>query len=196
MMAKLRLDDIADVRAYERERAGLLRHMIDLRAARRVALGPVVTIAFENAETVRFQIQEMARVERMSTDAQIQAELDAYNPLIPEPGELSATLFIECTTREELERWLPALVGIERSVLLRIGDAPPVRAEPIEGHVQTLTRSDVTASVHYLRWRLGPDAAERMRAGRVFVQIDHERYDESAEIGDRTKAELLADLEA
>lgn len=194
-MAKLRLEDIADMRAYERERAGLLRHMIDLRAARRVAVGPVVTIAFENTETVRFQVQEMARVERMSTDAQIQAELDAYNPLIPEREELSATLFVECTTREELERWLPALVGIERSVLLRIGDEPPVRAEPIEGHVQTLTRSEVTASVHYLRWRLGPEAAGKMRAGTVSVAIDHERYHERAEITGPTKAELLADLE-
>jgi len=69
-------------------------HVIDLKSRRRVSLGTVVTVMFENRDTMRYQIQEMARVERTFTDEGIQEELDVYNPLIPEPGQLCATLFI------------------------------------------------------------------------------------------------------
>src|SRR6186997_651114 len=121
-MTKLTLDDIADLREYEREREHFRTRVIDLKKRRRVSVGPFVTLVFENRDTIRFQIQEMARAERMLTDDAIQTELDIYNPLIPEPGRLCASLFVELTTKAELEEWLPKLVGIERSVQLRIGD--------------------------------------------------------------------------
>ena len=73
---------------------------------------------------MRFQVQEMARAERMTTDEQIQHELDVYNRLLPVPGELSATLFLELTNEADLRTWLPRLVGIERSVVLELGDGP------------------------------------------------------------------------
>src|SRR5579872_4183052 len=107
MSNRLRLEDIADLRAYERERPEFLRQVIALKAHRRVALGPLLTVVFENATTVRFQIQEMARAERMTTDEQIQTELDIYNPLIPGTNELSMTLFVELTNEEDLRTWLP-----------------------------------------------------------------------------------------
>jgi len=93
----LTLDDIADLRAYERDRDAYRRQVIELKQRRRVAVGPIVSLVFENRETMRSQIQEMARAEKMVSDEQIQKELDVYNALIPEPGELSATLFIELT---------------------------------------------------------------------------------------------------
>src|SRR3954463_2923435 len=122
MVTKLTTDDIVDLRAYERERESFRSQIIELKKRRRGPVGPIVTLVFENRETIRFQIQEMARAERMLRDEQIQGELDAYNPLIPEPGQLSATLFIELTSKAELMEWLPKLVGIERSVELVIGD--------------------------------------------------------------------------
>ena len=67
-----------------------------------MAVGPLVTLVFENRDTIRFQVQEMARAEKIITDEGIQNELDIYNPLIPEPGTLSATLFIELTSKDEL----------------------------------------------------------------------------------------------
>ena len=91
------LEDIEDLRAYERGRDAFRRSIIELKKRRRVAVGPFMTVLFENRETVRFQIQEMARVERMATDDQIQGELDVYNALLPSAGELSATMFIELT---------------------------------------------------------------------------------------------------
>src|SRR5437764_6979521 len=142
---KLELDDIVDLRAYERERPELQRRVFALKRRRRVAVGPIVTLLFENRDTIRFQIQEMARAEKMLRDEQILTELETYNPLIPEAGELSATLFIELTSKAELEEWLPKLVGIERSVELRVGDEV-VKAEPEAAHEQQLTREDITAS--------------------------------------------------
>jgi hypothetical protein len=137
---KLTLDDIADLRAYERERDEFREHIIDLKKKRRVGIGPVVTVVFENRDTVRFQIQEMARAERMLTDEAIQSELDIYNPLVPEPGQLAMTLFIELTDKDGLMNWLPKLVGIERSLELRLGDGTAVPSTPEAAHAQQLTR--------------------------------------------------------
>ncbi|HVM64918.1 MAG TPA: DUF3501 family protein [Acidimicrobiales bacterium] len=190
---KLQLDDIADLRAYERERDAFRTHVIDLKRRRRVGVGPLVSVVFENRDTVRFQVQEMARAERMLTDAAIQGELDAYNPLIPGPGELSATMFLELTTPAELREWLPKLVGVERAVALRVG-AGVVPAEVEAGHAGQLTRDDVTASVHYVRWSLGPDEIARWRTGPVALLIDHPSYRHETPLSPATREELLRDL--
>src|SRR4051794_30744006 len=121
MTRALTLDDISDLRAYEREREAFTDHVIGVKRRRRIPLGPLVTLVFENRETIRFQIQEMARIEKLISDEAIEAELRAYNPLIPEPGTLSATLFVELTSDELLREWLPKLVGIERSIVIDPG---------------------------------------------------------------------------
>ena len=191
---KLTLADIADVRAYEREREEFRRHVIELKRRRRVHLGTVITLLFENRDTIRFQIQEMTRVEKLTTDAEIQTELDIYNPMIPEPGQVCATLFLELTSDDQMREWLPKLAGIERSVLLVLADGERVRGLVDEQHEQGLTREHVTAAVHYLRWELTPDQVAAFRAGPVSVAIDHPAYLEVVELGDTTHTELLADL--
>ncbi len=191
------MEDIEDLRTYERGRDGFRRHVIELKARRRVAVGPIVTLVFENRDTVRFQVQEMVRVERMMSDAQVQAELDVYNPLIAQPGELSATLFIELTDEEALHRWLPELVGIERSVELRIGageDVEIVRSVPETAHADQLTREKVTASVHYIRFALDPGHAERFATGPVVLAVDHPAYHHETRLDAGTRAELAVDL--
>ena len=196
-MAKLTLDDIADLRAYEREREEFRAHVIALKKRRRVPIGPVVTMVFENRDTVRFQIQEMARVERLLSDEAIRAELDVYNPLIPDPGELAATLFIELTSEAELRQWLPKLVGIERSVELVMGEGPgavTVRGGPEAAHAAQLTREETTASVHYLHWALTPEQVDRFGAGPVVVAVNHPGYAFGTTLGEETREELLADL--
>ena len=85
-MTKLTLEDIADLRAYEREREDFRARIIELKTRRRVHVGPILTFVFENRDTIRFQIQEMARAEKIISDEGIEAELRAYNPLIPEAG--------------------------------------------------------------------------------------------------------------
>ena len=208
----LTLDDIADLRAYERERDEFRRQVIAVKKARRVSIGPVITLTFENRLTMRFQIQEMARAERMVTDEQIQHELDVYNRLLPGPGELSATLFLELTDEASLRRWLPALVGIERSVVLRIGThdaagdadaADPsrgvveVRSRPEEEHATQLTRDEVTSAVHYVRFVLTPEQVDAFATGPVVLAVEHPEYPDGhggVELGDETRLQLLADL--
>jgi hypothetical protein len=192
-VAKLTTADIDDLRAYERIRDTFRDNVIALKKRRRVGIGPIVTVVFENRDTVRFQVQEMARAERMLSDDAIQAELDAYNPLIPATGELTATLFIELRTEAELREWLPRLVGIEGSVQLVMGGVA-VRAEPEPSHAVQLTRDDITPSVHYLRWRLTPADVARLAAGPVVLAVDHPRYSHAAPLPDETVEELLADV--
>lgn len=193
-MAKLTLADIADLRAYEREREEFRRHVIAEKRKRRVAIGPIVTVVFENALTMRFQIQEMARAERMVSDEAIQGELDAYNPLIPGPGECSLTVFLELTTEAELRRWLPSLVGIERSVGLRLGARDHVvLAAPEPGHASQLTREAVTASVHYVRLVLDPADQTRFATEPAVLFIDHPAYQHEVELREETKASILQD---
>jgi len=197
MGTKLTLDDIADLRAYERERDAFRARIIELKKARRVSIGPIVTMVFENRDTIRFQIQEMARAERMLSDDAIQTELDTYNPLIPGAGELSATLFIELTSKDQLVEWLPKLVGVERSLELLLGEgagAEVVRCEVEEQHAEQLTREDVTASVHYVRFRLTPSQVERFASEPVVLAVNHANYAEGAHLGDETKRALLEDL--
>jgi hypothetical protein len=192
---KLTLDDIADTRAYERERAEFRARVIEVKSRRRVSLGPILTVMFENRDTMRLQIQEMARVERIVTDEGIQEELDAYNPLIPEPGELCATVFLELTSDDELREWLPRLVGIERSLQLRVGpDGVVVAAAVDERHASQLTRETVTAAVHYVRWELSADQVEAVAAGPVVLASAHPEYRHEAVLGAATVAELLCDL--
>jgi hypothetical protein len=194
---RLELDDIADIRAYERERGGFQARIIALKRVRRVPVGPIVSLVFENRDTIRFQIQEMARAERLGSDAAIQAELDTYNPLIPEPGHLAATMFIELTSKAQMEEWLPRVVGIERSVELRLagGDEPDVvRGGVDERHAAQLTREEITPAVHYVHFSLTLPQVERFRTSPVALAIEHPHYRHLTDLSEDTRASLVRDL--
>jgi hypothetical protein len=194
---KLTLADIADHRAYERERDEFRAHIIALKRTRRVGVGPIITLVFENRETIRFQVQEMARVERLVTDEAIEGELRVYNPLIPDPGTLCATLFLELTDDMALREWLPKLVGIERAVKLVIGpsgEADEVWSIPEAAHEAQLTRQETTASVHYIWFELDAAQIGRFATGPVSLVVDHDHYQHATELSADTVAQLLSDL--
>jgi hypothetical protein len=191
---KLSLDDIADLRAYERERGEVRARVLEVKRRRRVALGTLVTVMFESRETMRYQIQEMARVEKLITDEEIQTELDAYNPLIPERGQLCVTMFIELTNEDQLREWLPKLVGVERSLVLRLADGSEVRGLTDEGHASQLTRDEVTAAVHYVRFELTDAEVAAAASGPMRLALDHPAYLEEVELASSTVEELLSDL--
>lgn len=191
---KLSLEDIEESRAYERGREEFLDEIIALKKRRRCAIGPFVTLLFENRDTVRFQIQEMARAEKINSDAGIQTELDIYNPLIPAQGQLCATLFLELTSDEQLRDWLPKLVGIERSVYIELSDGSRVGSVPDSDHEQNLTRDEITASVHYLTWSLSPGQVELFTGGEVKVGLAHESYQYALIVPSETFQELSQDL--
>jgi hypothetical protein len=192
---KLTLADIADVRAYERERTDFRARVIELKRRRRVCLGAIVTVLFENRDTIRFQIQEMSRVENLATDAAIQDELDTYNPMIPEAGQLRATLFIELTTDDQMREWLPKLVGVQHHVVFHLPGGQEIRAVTDQRHESQLTRDHVTSAVHYLRFDLSSDQVAAFD-GAVVLAVDHPDYDESSELSAVTVAELRSDLDA
>lgn len=191
---KLTLDDILDLRAYERTREEFRRQIIELKARRRLMLGTFVSVVFENRETIRSQIQEMARAERLSTDEEIQIELDVYNPMVPEPGRLCATLFIELVSDDSMREWLPRLVGIERTIAIRLADGSEIRSYPEAQHESQLTRDDITSAVHYLHFDVRPEQVDVLaRSGGVLV-CDHPAYQEEIELSALNVAELVSDL--
>lgn len=194
-MRKLSLDDIKDLRAYERERDEFRKQIIAMKKLRRVQFGDLIALVFENTETMRFQIQEMARIERLMTDAQIEHELRTYNALIPDGRELSATLFLELTGDEQLRKWLPKLIGIQRAVSFWLPDGS--RASCVPQDEERLTRDEITTTVHYLKF---PFSAEQVASFReepgTRLVIDHPAYDAVVELSDKQRAELARDLEA
>ena len=190
-------DDVLDLRAYERVRDRYRRQVIEQKRLRRIPLGPIMTVVFESLETVRFQVHEMVRAERILSDDAIQTELDVYNRLLPGADELSATLFIELTTEDELRTWLPALVGVERALQFEVGPGPDplVAASVPEGtHADALTREEVTPAVHYLRFPFPEGAAERLESGPAVLAVRHARYEAQTELSDATRSELAGDL--
>jgi hypothetical protein len=191
-MRKLTLEDIKDLREYERERDEFRRHVIAMKKRRRVQLGDLLTITFENTDTMRFQIQEMARIERMLTDDQIRNEVDTYNELIPDSRELSGTLFIEIDDKERLYEWLPKLVGIQRAVSIWLHDGSSVPSSPEDE--ERLTREETTTTVHYLKFRFSSEQVDAFASDSVRIVVDHPNYDAVVELTEEQRSELLGDL--
>jgi hypothetical protein len=192
---RLTLSDVLDLRAYERVREDYRAKVIARKKNRRVALGPIMTLVFECFDTVRFQVQEMARVEKIISDEAIQTELDIYNRLLPEPGELSATLFIELTSEEALREWLPQLVGIERRIGIRFGH-DLVASVPEAEHAAALTRETVTPAVHYVRFEFS-EAQVAAFAGvpEAALVSAHPAYEAETVLPPAVRSELLGDLD-
>jgi uncharacterized protein DUF3501 len=189
---KLTVDDIVDHRAYERERQEFRAGIIDLKRRRRIALGDIVTIVFENTDTMRWQVQEMARAERMLTDDAIAEEIAIYNELIPNPGELSATLFIELTDDAQLREWLPKLIDVEHYVHFELGDGS--RVDAVSQDEERLTREDVTATVHYLKFRFTPEQQPLLSSAAARIVVDHPKYRTVVDLDEAQRAELAHDF--
>ncbi|NNN12240.1 MAG: DUF3501 family protein [Acidimicrobiaceae bacterium] len=192
-MAKLGLDEIMDLRGYERIREEFRREIIDHKKTRRVTLGPILTALFESKSTIRFQIQEMARAEKMISDEAITQELDTYEPLVPKQHQMVATVFIELVTKEELMHWLPLLVGIEKSIALVLNDGEVVRAKPEKEHESQLTRSDITSTVHYITFDMSEAQVGKFTNGDLQLMVDHPDYQYSTKLSEVFRQSILSD---
>ena len=171
-------------------RAKIIARKVD----RRVALGPVMTLVFECFDTVRFQVQEMARAEKIISDEAIQVELDIYNRLLPGMGELSATLFIELTSDDALREWLPRLVGIERRLGVSI-DGEVVASAPEAAHAAALTRETITPAVHYVRFSFTEAQVEAFSdAEEVALVATHPAYEARTVLSPAERRKLGGDL--
>jgi hypothetical protein len=189
----IKRDSLMSLEAYARGRDEFRAKVIAHKKNRTVHLGANVTLLFEDELTIRYQVQEMLRIERIFEDAGIQHELDSYNPLIPDGGNWKATMLIEYPEAEERRRMLALLKGVERRVWVQVGGGARVFAVADEDLERE--NEDKTSSVHFLRFELDVEArAELRRGGILAMGIDHPNYDVRAEIGAATRDALAGDL--
>ena len=189
----IKRDSLMSLEAYARGRNEFRAKVIAHKKNRTVHLGANVTLLFEDELTIRYQVQEMLRIERIFEDEGIQHELDSYNPLIPDGGNWKATMLIEYPDADERRRMLALLKGVERRVWVQVGGGARVYAVADEDLERE--NDDKTSSVHFLRFELGVEArSELRRGGALAMGIDHPSYDVKAEIGAATRDALAGDL--
>jgi len=177
---------------YEQIRESFRRRIMSLKEGRRVALGPNMTVLFENHDTALYQIQEMLRTERITAEKAVLHELETYNELVPAAHELSATVFIEYPERETRERMLVALAGVETSFYLRVaGERLPVTPD------QRGTDPSRTMAVQYVKFILSEAAEGALRAGEgdVSLGVEHPAYRAEVVLVPRTVQSLRDDLD-
>ena len=196
MTHAIQLPDVLNFFEYEKVREDRRRRVIDLKRRRRVAVGPYLSFVFENRETLLFQIQEMCRVERITDDVKVQEEIDVYGALLPRPGELSATLFIEIADKDLIKPVLDRFMGIDtgRHVWFEIAGGPRVPGIFEAGHSDE--EKGKLAAVHFVRFTFTPEAIRAFRTSAVDLVTDHPATRARARLSEETKAELLTDLGA
>jgi uncharacterized protein DUF3501 len=178
---------------YARERASFRAKVLEHKKRRTVHLGEHVTLQFEDELTIRYQVQEMLRIERIFEDEGIQGELDAYNPLIPDGSNWKATMLIEYPDADERRRMLGVLKGIERQVWVQVQGCERVNA--IADEDLERENDEKTAAVHFLRFELSAAMRERIRRGAgVTLGVDHPQYSAIAEVQPEVRSALAADL--
>jgi len=184
--------DIANLHEYELERPDFRSRVIALKSRRRVPLGPLMTLVFENRDTVRFQVQEMLRVERIVQPDRVQHELDVYNELLPGPGEVAATLFIEITEQPRIQEILDGFIGLDepgRLALVAGERRYPALFAPGQ------SREDRISAVHYIRFALGEEGRRALAAGReLALEVAHGDYRARQVLSKDTVEELVRDL--
>ena len=190
-MKKVAMDDIMGFAAYEQVREKFRQRIIELKQRRRVSVGDKVTLLFENRDTVIFQIQEMMRAEKIADLDKIREEIEVYNELIPEPGELSATLFLEIEDQTGLREQLLKFLGIDETVYLKVGNHS-IHARFEEGR----SKEDKISAVQYVKFPLSAEARATLAgSAAATLSIEHPNYRAQARLGAETRESLLADLE-
>ena len=193
-MPKLSRDSLLTLEAYAKARKDFRARVIAHKKHRTVHLGEHVTLIFEDELTIRYQVQEMLRVEKIFEEHGIQDEIDAYNPLIPDGRNFKATMMIEYEDVDERRAALHRLKGIEDRTWIRVEGCAPVYAiadEDLERETD-----EKTSSVHFLRFELTPEMAESLKYGvGLAIGIDHPHYDLKQDpVAPEVRAALLKDL--
>ena len=192
-MATITPDSLMTLEAYARYRKQHKPEIMAHRSLRSVALGEHINVQFEDERTVRYQIQEMLRIEKIFEEEGIQAEIDVYGPMVPDGTNWKATLLLEYPDVHERRRELARLIGIEDRMFVEV-----------EGHARIYAIADEdlerendekTSAVHFLRFEFPPAAREAVRAGAaVKLGCDHPNYPAHVSIGAEALASLAGDL--
>lgn len=192
-MSRITADSLMTLEAYAKYRKAHKPEIIAHRRLRTVPLGEHVSVQFEDEQTIRYQIQEMLRIEKIFEEEGILGEIEAYAPLVPDGTNWKATMLIEYPDPHERKRELARLIGIEDRMFVEV-----------EGHARSCAIADEdldreneekTSSVHFLRFEFSPAARQAVLAGaRVKLGCDHSNYPAHVEIDAETLAALAGDL--
>ena len=187
-------DSLMSLETYARERKLFRSRVLAHKKPRSVHLGEHVTLLFEDELTIRYQIQEMLRIEKTFEEAGIQAELDAYNPLVPDGTNWKATMLVEYEDVDDRRRALAALKGVERRVWVRAEGRSRIFA--IADEDMERENDEKTSSVHFLRFELDAESISALKRGAALaIGVDHPAYAFTlAQVPEATRRTLLADL--
>jgi len=194
-MTPLTIQDLLPIDDYERTRDAFRQRIIALKQRRRLSVGNLITLVFENRETVLFQIQEMIRAERILRPERVSEEIAMYNEQIPGDGELSATVMIEVTDPAQVKPVLDRLQGIDRGQTLGLRVGPHLVYGTFE---QGRSNEEKISAVHYVRFSV-PDAVKAAMedpAVPMQVVVTHPRYQAAQPVSDEMRRSLLGDFSA
>ena len=192
-MGRIERASLLSLETYARERNAFRARVLEHKKHRTVALGDHVTLIFEDELTIRYQIQEMLRIERIFEEAGIRHELDTYNPLVPDGGNLKATMMIEYPDVAQRQRELARLQGVEDRVWVQVAGCDRVYA--IADEDLERENEQKTSAVHFLRFELDGEMRQALRHGAgLAVGVDHPQYQARVEAKPEVRSALDADL--
>ncbi len=192
-MTKIERDSLLSLEAYAKQRARLRAEVIEHKKTRKVFLGEHVMLDFEDETTVRYQIQEMLRAERIYEEEGILSELEAYGPLVPDGRNFKATMMLEFPDPELRREWLSRLIGVEDRVWVQVAGHGRVMA--IADEDLDRETDEKTSSVHFLRFELDDAMALALKAGAALrIGCDHPSYTVEQEVLAPVRASLSRDL--
>lgn len=194
-MSQLSASDLDSLEKYSLIRNEFRQQVMAHKKDRRVTIGEHASLYFEDAMTIRYQVQEMLRIEKIFEADGIQDELDVYNPLIPDGCNWKATFMLEYANEDERKVALAKLRGIDKHIWVQVGDCEKVR--PIANEDLERETEDKTSSVHFMRFELDTDMVEKAKAGApISMGIDHPEYQETIDaIDENVRASLVSDLD-
>lgn len=193
-MPRITRESLMTLEAYAKARPAFRAKVLEHKRARTVHLGEHVTLVFEDELTMRYQIQEMLRIEKTFEEEGIQDELDAYNPLVPDGRNFKATMLLEYENVDERRAALARLKGIEDRVWVQVEGCPKVYA--IADEDLERENAQKTSAVHFLRFELTAEMAAALKYGvGLGLGVDHPQYTaEIPAVGEATRKALTADL--
>lgn len=192
-MQKLKRTDLWTLESYSAERPAFRTTVIEHKKPRRVALSANATMYFEDSVTIKYQVQEMLRVERIFEPAEIEEELAAYNPLIPDGTNWKGTFMFEFPDVEERRQALARMPGVEHRIWVQVGDQPRIFA--IANEDLDRSTDDKTSAVHFLRFELDPASiAAAKTAAPIRMGIDHDEMRCEVTLPEASRRSLAADL--
>jgi len=193
-MHKLNRAALWSLEEYSEQRPGFRAEVIQHKKPRRIAIGPHATLYFEDFMTMKYQVQEMLRTERIFDAGEIADELEAYNPLIPDGSNLKATFMIEYSDEDERREALGKLVGVQNQIWIQVDDGARVHA--IANEDLERSTAEKTSAVHFLRFELSSDEVAAWKSGgTVVIGTDHPELSETATLSSEQQQSLAADFD-